>query len=80
MTAQPSPGLELDLIDTIRKMYDEGQTDYSFEPLVVIDRSGRSYRAGQARGCSNFLLPQRGTGNPTDRSFFRPGISTFPAA
>lgn len=42
MTAQPSPGLELDLIDTIRKMYDEGQTDYSFEPLVVIDHQGEA--------------------------------------
>ena len=40
MAEQPSPGLEPDLIETIRRMYVEGQTDYSFEPLVVVDQNG----------------------------------------
>ena len=42
MAVQPSPGLETDLIETIRIMYGEGQTDYSFEPLVVIDQNGEA--------------------------------------
>ncbi len=42
MTVQPSPELEPGLIETIRRMYDEGQTDYSFEPLVVIEPNGEA--------------------------------------
>jgi len=40
MAEQPSPGLEPDLIETVRRMYVEGQTDYSFEPLVVVEENG----------------------------------------
>ncbi len=40
MAEQPYQGLEPDLVETIRRMYVEGQTDYSFEPLVVVEQNG----------------------------------------